>query len=516
SANGSGLAALDYDLDGLYDLVFLTGVAFPVDLASEAHRNRLYRNLGGWRFEDVTDRCGLEHIGYSHGVAVGDYDNDGFPDVYVACYGANCLFHNQGDGTFRRVEQQAGVADERWGASSCFLDYNSDGLLDLYVCNYAKWSLETNPYCGDPQRGVRLFCSPSAVEPELDILYRNEGDGTFRDVSGASGIDARLGRAMGVVAAHFNEDEWIDLYVTNDQNANSLFLSDGDGRYRDMSEISGTAYNYLGHVVSSMGVDAADTRRNGLFDLLVTDFQDEFNLLFANGGGGMFQDLSERSGVGPASVQFVSWGIMFADFDLDGWPDAIVTNGHVDDDRQQMGEATALQLLPLFYHNVQGRFTALREPLGPYFHTRHQGRGLTVADLDNDGDQDVAFNHRDEAAAVLRNDRGYPQSGPRRSVVLRFVGTRSNRDAVGTVVTMRAGQFTRTEQIMGGGGYQSARDLRQFFAVRAEETEWHVEIRWPSGQRSTLSGIEPGGAYTVIEPVDARAAPRVVAEVSTP
>lgn len=516
SANGSGLGTLDYDLDGLYDLYFVTGVPFPVDLSKADYRNRCYRNLGGWRFEDVTDLCGLGHNGYSHGAAVGDYDNDGFPDVYVTCYGTNCLFHNQGDGTFCRVEDQAGVGDERWAASSAFFDADNDGLLDLYVCNYAKWSLETNPYCGDARRGVRLFCSPSAVEPEPDVFYLNQGDGTFRDATVESGMASRLGRALGVVAAHLDENDAIDVYVTNDQNPNSLFLNEGGGRFRSAGELSGTAYNYLGHVVSSMGVDAADTRRTGLLDLVVTDFQDEHNLLFANCGGGMFLEQSGHSGIGPASIAFVCWGILFADFDLDGWWDAMVTNGHVDDDRAKEGEATALQLLPLFYHNVQGRFEALRGPLGSYFVTRHQGRGVTLADLDNDGDQDVIFNHRDEPAALLRNDRGYPQSGARRSITLRFVGTQSNRDAIGAVVTMHAGNHSLVQQIKGGGGYQSARDQRLIFAVEPDVAPPQFDIRWPSGRLSTLAPIEPGGSYVVIEALDAASEPRVFAEARVP
>lgn len=511
SANGSGVAALDYDLDGLYDLYFATGTRFPVDLATSSNSNRFYRNRGKWRFEDVTEPCGLGYNGYSHGVAVGDYDNDGFPDVYVSCYGANRLFRNQGDGTFSRVEERANVADDRWGASAAFFDYDNDGFLDLYVCNYAKWSLETNEYCGDRVRGVRLFCSPRSVQPEADVFYRNVGNEAFQEVTGKAGLARRDGRALTAIAVHLNEDPFIDLYVTNDLHANSLFLNEGNGRFRDESEMSGAAYDGVGNVMSSMGVDAADTNGNGRFDLIVTHFQREYNVLYQNADDGLFYDVSQADGLAAPSMPYVGWGVVLADFDLDGWSDVMVTNGHVDDNRQQIGESVSLTQRPLFLRNVEGTFEAVGAEAGPYFVEEHGGRGLTIADLDNDGDWDAAFNHRDGPAAVLRNDRAYPQSGQRRSVVLRLVGTRSNRDAIGAVVTLHGGGRTKVEQIMGGGSYASARDLRQVFAIAPEEDEVRFEIRWPDGKRSMLSAIQPGNAYVVIEPFDGAASPHVVA-----
>jgi len=511
SANGSGVAALDYDLDGLYDLYFVTGTRFPVDLATSPYSNRFYRNRGGWRFEDVTRQCHLAYNGYSHGVAVGDYDNDGFPDVYVSCFGANCLFHNQGDGTFLRIEQTANVADDRWGGSAAFFDYDSDGLLDLYVCNYAKWSLKTNAYCGDRARGVRLFCSPLSVKAEADVLYRNAGNGTFQEVTEDAGLASRDGRALAAIAVHLNEDALIDLYVTNDLHANSLFLNEGNGRFRDESEMSGAAYDSVGSVMSSMGVDAADMDGNGRFDLIVTHFQGEYNVLYRNLDDGMFYDVSRTCGLAAPSMPFVGWGVVLADFDLDGWSDAVVTNGHVDDNRQHIGESVSLTQRPLALRNVEGAFEVIGPAAGPYFVQEHGGRGLTVADLDNDGDWDAAFNHRDGPAAVLRNDRAYPQSGQRRSITLRLVGTRGNRDAIGSSITLRADGRTKIEQIMGGGSYASARDLRQVFAVAAEENEVGFEIRWPDGKRSALSEIQPGNTYVVIEPAVEARSPRVLA-----
>jgi len=510
SANGSGLAALDYDLDGLHDLYFVTGTDFPIDLSQTSYRNRCFRNLGGWRFKDVTDCCGLEHNGYSHGVAVGDYDGDGFPDVYVSCYGANCLFHNCGDGTFHRVELAAHVAHEGWAGSSAFFDHDNDGFLDLYVCNYGKWSLSNNPYCGDPNRGVRLFCSPRSVKADPDVFYRNNGNGTFRERTEESGLACRDGRALGVLAADLNEDGLIDLYVTNDLHANSLFLNEGAGRFRDASEFSGTAYDSVGSAMSSMGVDAADINGNGRLDVVVTHFQQEYNVLYRNGGQGLFQDVSAACGIGAPSLPFVGWGVVFADFDMDGWPDLAVTNGHVDDNRAAIGQSVSLSMQPMLMRNSKGRFDEVRAAeAGTYFTAKHGGRGLCMADLDNDGDQDLALNHRDGAAAVLRNDRAYPQSGKRRSLVVRLVGTRSNRDAIGSLLTFTADGRTQVVQVLGGGMYQSARDLRQFFAILPGERDLVLEIRWPNGDRSTLSGLLAGQSVVVIEPRDSGTAPQV-------
>lgn len=532
SANGSGLGAIDYDLDGRIDLYFATGTPFPIGGSQSlplegadrsplpAPHNRCFRNLGGWRFQDVTGPSGLFHDGYSHGVAVGDFDADGFPDAYVTCYGGNVLFQNRGDGTFARVEEQALVSDGRWSSSAVWFDYDDDGLLDLYVCHYGKWSLEKNPFCGDQQRGTRVFCSPLTVEPEPDVLWHNQGDGSFREATAESGLASRPGRGLGVVAAHLDDTSGIDLYVANDLNANALFVSDGKGRFRDQSELSGTAYDHEGHVKSSMGVDAADTANRGLFDLMVTDFQGESNLFFANSGDGMFREASNASGAGPPSLPFVSWGILFADFDLDGWEDAIVSNGHVGDDRQKTGDSTLLQQVPLLLHNQRGAFVVPpREQLGAYFLARHQGRGVTSADLDNDGDLDLAFNHRDEAATMLRNDRGHPQLAAQ-SIVLHLVGTRSNRDAVGSVVTLQAGDLIQTRQIKGGGGYQSARDQRVLLAIPNAatlpvDTAPLVEIRWPNGRATPLAGIG-AGQWLVIEPDSPEALPRVIALESLP
>lgn len=509
SANGSGLASLDFDLDGRHDLVFVTGTPFPVDPGAAPFGNRLYRNRGAWRFDDVTEIVGLRHGGYVHGAAVGDVDADGFPDLFLSGYGSDVLFLNQGDGTFRAMGPESGLDDGRWSSSAAFLDADGDALLDLYVCRYGKWTPETALYCGDKSRGIRYFCSPLTVEPEPDVFRRNAGDGTFESVAARVGLDGRPGRGLGVIAAHLDGDEFIDLYVANDMNANSLWTGTADGSFVDKSDLSGTAYDHEGRVKSSMGIDIADTGNRGQADILVTDFQGEANLFFAGSADGIFREVGESSGAGAPSLTYVSWGVQFGDYDLDGWEDVVVTNGHVGDDRQKNVEAVELRQLPLFLKNDHGHFVAPpREELGAYFTGLHQGRGVTAVDLDNDGDLDLAFNHRDETATVLRNDRGRPGSSGR-TLVLRLVGTLGNRDAVGAVVTLSVAGRSRTLQVTGGGGYQSSRDRRIVFALDDADGAPSVAVRWPGGRVTELEGLGTDGAWLVVEPDGADALPRI-------
>lgn len=503
SANGSGLAALDYDLDGRMDLLFATGNDFPITDDTATQSNRCYRNMGEWRFLDTTAETGLGHRGYTHGVSVADYDADGFPDVLVTCYGPDVLFHNLGDGTFERVT--AGIEDPRWSSSAAFFDADGDGLLDLYVCHYGSWSLDDNPFCGDASGNVRVFCSPLTVEPVADAFFHNRGDGGFDDASDDSGILVPPGRGLGVLAAHLDDDPHLDLYIANDLNHNVLLAGTAEGHFKDRSDLSGAAYDSLGRVKSSMGIDAADTRGTGRFDLLVTDFQREYNLLFVNTGGGMFLDASEGSGVGPAGMQLVSWGVQFSDLDLDGREDAIVTSGHVGDERDPEAD---LRQIGLVLHNRRGRFETLpADQAGRYFLEPHQGRGLIAVDLDNDGDEDLVFNHRDEPATLLANEIANQASADRAPLTVRLIGTASNRDAIGAVARLAADP-PQVRQVKGGGGYQSTRDPRLFFSLAAE-SEASLSVRWPGGTESQITGLQAGGHYLIVEP-QGDAAPQVL------
>lgn len=500
AANGSGIAAFDYDLDGGHDLYFATGTPFPADPSRTAPRNRMYRNAGDWRFQDVTEQSGLGHNGFSAGLAAGDYDCDGFPDVYVTCYGANCLYRNQGDGTFRRIEASAGVDDPRWGTSAAFFDHNGDGFLDLYVCNYAEWTLETNQFCGDRGRNIRLYCNPGSVSPERDVFYLNGGEGEFRDVTDDVGLGARRGRGQGVLAADFDGDRLIDVYVANDLHPNFLYVNEGGSRFHDATDLSGAAFDFAGRSQAGMGVDAADVNRDGRMDLFVTNYEGEHNAFYENLGQGVFHDVSERCGLAADGRPWVGWGTALADFDLDGWDDLIVTNGHTDDNFHEIGRESPYAQPPLIWRNERGRFARIRRGAGSYFDETHVGRALTVVDLDNDGDHDVVIGHQDAAPVLLRNDR---LSRPHeKSLQLRLIGTQSNRDAIGALVVLRSGDRTTTQQVKGGGSYLSAHDLRQILALAPGEADVHVEIQWPAGAQTILRNIRSGDSYLVVEPVN--------------
>jgi enediyne biosynthesis protein E4 len=508
AANGSGVGALDFDLDGWYDLYFATGTSFPLDANRRTPSNRMYRNLGGWRFEDVSAATGLDYNGYSAGIAVGDYDSDGFPDVYVTCFGRNQLYRNQGDGTFENVS--ASVPDGgNFSTSAAFFDVDGDGLLDLYVCNYGNWSYEHNAFCGDRTRGVRTFCSPKSLEAERDVLLLNQGDGTFRDITVETGIDAVAGRGQGVLAADVNDDGRIDLYIGNDIHPNALSLNEGNLRFRDISELSGTAYDRSGRMQAGMGVAGADINRDGLWDLLVTNFEGEHHTLYLQSAPEIFHDVSEAHDIAAASRPWVGWGAAFVDFDLDGWKELIVANGHVDDNLKEMGGESPYEHPALIWKNDAGRFRSLGERAGSYFSRPHPGRGLATVDLDNDGDSDLVIVHQDQPPALLRND-GIAPRVVRDSVVIRLIGTESNRDAVGTRVAIVSQIAPRIEQVQGGGSYLSAQDLRLIVAAENDDRQINVEIRWPSGRISSIAGMSVGEQYDVFEPPTADEWPRFV------
>ena len=509
AANGSGVAVLDFDLDGRDDLYFATGTAFPVDLTRPGPTNRAYRNLGGWNFEEVTGDCQLGFNGYSAGLAVGDYDADGFPDVYVACYGANQLFRNLGDGTFSRVDAAVGVGHEGFAASAVMLDYDADGLLDIYVCNYGKWSFAEfqDKWCGDFVRQIRRYCNPSSIEPVHDVLYRNLGDGSFIEVTVDVGLATRPQRAQGAVAADLNQDGWIDLYIGNDGHPNALFLNQQDGTFKDISELCGAGYDDTGAPQAGMGVAAADVNNDGQFEIFVTNFKGENNAFYTNIGAEQFVEASARYGLRAPSMPWVGWGAVFSDFDCDGWLDLMVTNGHVDDNR----EDSPYQSPPLMWRNQEGRFTVAPDRVaGGYFTGRHVGRGLVVADLDDDLDPDIVIGHQDSAPALLRNDRQKTNKSESSFLVVQLVGTVSNRDAIGSSVMLRSGDRSMQQQVKGGGSYLSASELKKRFAVLAGEENLEIEIRWPGRNRSVISDIVAGRRYVVVEPTEPDLPPRVM------
>jgi hypothetical protein len=495
TGNGSGVAMLDYDGDGRLDLYFATTRNLPLDAPTTSQGNKLYRNRGDGTFEDVTERAGVGFRGFCHGVAVGDVDNNGFPDIYLTNYGPNVLYLNNGDGTFR-APRDFGAECRSWSIAAAFLDYDNDGWLDLYVSSYGHWAFdEHHPFCGNEAKSVRIYCPPSMIEPARHFLFRNRGDGTFEETTKRAGVLRRDGRGMGVVAADVNRDGRIDLYVANDMCPHFLFLNRGDGTFEDVTDCSGAAVTESGHYQGGMGVDVEDLDEDGYPELFVTNFDGEYNTIHRTTDGRNFDDISAVAGIVRDSIPDVGWGCALADFDNDGWPDMLTVNGHVDDNLAQLGRHGAYAQLPKVWRNRgRCRFRLVADP-GPFFALGQPGRGAAFGDLDNDGDIDVVINRMDSRPAVLLNE-----SPPAHWIRLELVGTGSNRSAIGTAVAVHVGRRVLIRQVKGGGSFASANDPRLVIGVGEAERVERVEISWPSGERTTLTSPAVGRSHRVVEP----------------
>ena len=505
AANGSGVALFDYDGDGRLDLYLVSSTLLPVG-KSDAGRNRLYKNLDGTHFRDVTDASGLGFHGFGHGVVVGDIDNDGDPDVFLCNYGPNRLYRNNGDGTFADISSKAGIDRPSWSSGGAFLDFDNDGDLDLYVANYGVWKLSDDHYCGDKNRGARLFCSPSELPTTPHFFYRNNGDGTFTDVydrvirpadPSAPGAKARTdGRGFGVVAADLNGDGKVDLFVANDQSPNFVFFNKGDGTFEDATETSGAGYDIAGHLQSGMGADAEDIDGDGLPELTISNFE-MYNTLYRNLGDGRFVDMTVAFGLARDTKLWVSWGLALVDLDNDGWPDQFVATGHVDDNARLLSRPVDEEQPPLLFANLAGkRFRLATRDAGPYFQSQHVGRGAAFGDIDNDGDIDIVVNHRGGPPAILRNDT--PTAN--RWIRLELQGTRSNRDAIGTRVEVEVSGRTIYRQRKGGVSIESANDPRLLIGVGPAEQVDRLTVRWPSGAITTREHLKTGQTYRITEP----------------
>jgi hypothetical protein len=501
---GSGVALLDYDGDGWLDIYFATTRNLPFEAPDRSPGNRLYRNCGDGTFEDVTSRAGVGFRGFCHGVAVGDVNNDGRPDLFLANWGSNVLYVNRGDGTFRDATAGSGLAGSGWSCGAAFLDYDNDGRLDLYVTHYGSWSLDgPRPYCGDQARNIRTICSPTLIEPRRHVLYRNRGDGTFEDATVKAKVARRDGRGLGVIAADLDCDGRIDLYVANDKCANFLFLNRGDGTFEDVTETSGAAGNEAGEYQGSMGVDAQDLDSDGLPEMVVTNFRGDGAALYRNFGGGNFLDVSGSAGIIRDSKPYVGWGVALEDFDNDGRPDLLMVNGHVDDNLQ-LFEQDIPQPEPAkvwWNRGAAGTRIALvnvADP-GPFFAIPHVARGAAFGDLDNDGDLDVVISRLDQVPAILLND-----SPPRSWIRMELIGHRSNRSAIGAVVEVRARDRVFHRQVKGGGSYLSANDPRVLVGLGDIEGVYSIAVRWPSGARSSVSNPALRRTHVLHEPDAAR------------
>ncbi|MEY3172139.1 MAG: hypothetical protein RLZZ436_52 [Planctomycetota bacterium] len=504
AANGTGCGVLDLDLDGRPDVFFANGAPFPLNPQQPGPWDRLYRNLGSWKFTDVTAPAGIGAPGYSCGIATGDVDSDGFPDLYVTRYGRNQLYRNLGDGTFEELGGAMGADDDGWATSAAILDANHDGLADVYVCNYGQWTWETSQYCGDRTRNLRMFCSPRHVPPQPDVLLVNSGEG-FTNQLQPLGLAAAPGRGQGVLAGDFDGDALTDLYVANDIHPNFLFMNSATG-FTEIGEASGTAFDHLGQAQAGMGLAASDVDGDGRFELFVTNYQNEHNALYLNLGDRAFLEAG-LTRIPAGSMPWVGWGNAFADFDQDGRADLIVTNGHTDNNLADFGkEGDYLQPAGL-WKNTEGSFQ-MASGAGPYFAERHCGRGLATADLDGDADTDVLICHQDSPPELLRNDTP-PASDQLQPLVLRLIGTRVLRDVVGAVGVLEEGQRIQTEQIFAGGSYASASDRRLQFVRSSANSSARIRIRWPGGEESVIQDLPAGRLFTIVQNAQPGAAPRV-------
>jgi hypothetical protein len=496
-----GVALFDFDNDGRLDVYLANSPTVGTAADPASARSALWRNRGDGTFVDVTDRAGVGYPGWAMGVATGDYDNDGWEDLYVTCFGANHLYRNNGDGTFTDTTARAGVDDPRWSAGAAFGDYDNDGWLDLFVANYVQMRLDALPEFGAGKnclfRGLPVQCGPRGLKGEGDSLYRNNGDGTFSDVSLKAGVSDPAGRfGMGVAWCDFNEDGWIDLYVANDSGPNHLYRNNRDGTFSDLGLASGTALSENGAEQASMGVSIGDYDHRGRWNILATNFSDEYNALYRHERDFVFTDASYRTQIGKASLPFVGWGTKFFDYDNDGWLDVMVVNGHVYPQLENAGLEPAYRQRKLLYRNARdGTFSEVAAEVGAALSVPAVSRGAAFGDLDNDGDVDVVVNNLDGPLTVLRNDGG----NTNRFVVIDLVGQKSNRSGFGARVKVIAGDLVQIDERRSGGSYLSQNDVRLHFGLEKRELVDRIEVRWPSGVVDTMTNVAAGRFLTIKE-----------------
>ena len=495
---GGGVAFLDFDGDGFEDLFFVNGGETPHGKSSSPIRNALYRNLGNGEFEDVAAKAGVDRLAfYGMGVAAGDFDNDGFPDLYVTGFPSSALFHNNGDGSFADITDRAGVKDAgKWAASAAWFDFDRDGYLDLVVTNYAQFSFDDAKRC--ELHGTRTYCEQKAYAGMPLTLYHNNGDGTFTDVSEHSGLAGLVGRALGVIAVDVNDDGWTDLFVARDASPNLLLINQKDGTFRDAAIPAEVAYNSDGVAKAGMGVDAGDLNGDGKPDFVVTNFNDEYSSLFVSGPSLVFDDRTIASRLAEYTKPYVGWGIHFIDYDNDGHLDLLIANGHIN----QVIEATRLDVKymepPLLLrNNGKGVFQDMREQVGAVFQSGYRARGLAVGDFDNDGGLDAVFTRLDGKPVLLHNNVGQNHSW----VGFELQGTKSNRDAIGAKITVEIGSRKLVRWITGGASYLSSHDKRVVVGTRDDSsTPINAEIRWPSGTLQRLARLERNRYHEIVEP----------------
>ncbi len=494
---GAGCAFFDYDNDGWMDIYLVNSGPCDFYEPSPPLRNALYHNNRNGTFTDVTQHAGVPGNAYGMGVAVGDYDGDGFPDLYVTQYPHSILYHNNGDGTFTDVTSKAGVSASGWATSAVWFDYDNDGRLDLFVCRFVDYSKAKLKFCGDLITGERHYCIPSIYDAMPCWLFHNNGDGTFTEVGKESGIAQSRAKAWGVVAADLNNDGRMDLYVTNDTVPNYLFANRGKGRFEEIGMFAGVGLNSFGKPRSGMGVDAADYDQDGWIDLFEANVDHEMYSLYHNDKDEVFSDASNPNGIGTATQLMSGWGLKFFDYDNDGDIDLFLGNGHPDDTIDKRIEGVKFLEAPLLFHNCGKGFENASARSGPLFSKPLSARGLALGDFDNDGAVDVLISQNNAPPILVRNDIGRENHW----LGIRLVGTKANIDAVGAKVTYQSGDLQRHKFKVGGGSYLSSHDPRIVLGLgKRTKIDW-LEVQWPqpSGKVERFSSLPLDRYITIVE-----------------
>src|SRR6266566_3391026 len=498
---GSGVALFDFDNDGRLDIFLVNGapLADPTPKGTIPQKtgpqywNRLFHQKPGGTFEDATERAGLQGAGYGMGVAVGDYDNDGFEDLFVTAYGGNKLYHNNGDGTFTDVTGKAGVGGGGWSTSAAWVDLDGDGVLELVVLRYLTWDFD-DIWCGERKEGYRAYCHPDYFKPIAPLVYHNDGNGHFTEVADKFGL-AKPGKGLGVAIADYDRDGHIDLFVANDSMSEFLYHNKGDGTFEEVGLVSGVAVDGEGHAFAGMGVDFADYNNDGLPDLVITDLANQMYALYRNNGDGTFTYESYPSGIGRMSMTHSGWGVRFLDYDNDGWKDLLVSQGH-DLDTIELTFPNLRYREPLLLARNMGHgFEDVSAAAGSVFREAWVGRGMAIGDIDNDGRLDVVVTTNDGPLYVLHN----ATSTTNHWLILKLVGHKSNRDAIGAEVRVVTGRITQVATVTTASSYLSSSDKRVHFGMGTETVAEKIEIRWPSGIRQTLKNVRTDQVLQVDE-----------------